>query len=102
VDIVDDNIVSRKQLALTARGLAVFAIAAAAALGIAMPIDIGSAGPLTVGAPAPLSPDGSQGDGPAPNPDPRGPLHHYCLAVGGAGHGISSSKVCWWGHAPAS
>jgi hypothetical protein len=101
VDFVDDDAAGRKQLPLTARGLAVFAIAAAAALGIALPVDIRSAAPLTIGAPAPLSPDGSQGDGPAP-PDPRGPLHHYCLAVGGAGHGISASKVCWWGHAPAS
>lgn len=101
MDIVDDDTVGRKQLPLTARGLAVFAIAAAAALGIAMPIDLRSVAPLTIGAPAPLSPDGSQGEGPSPNPDPRGPLHHYCLQTGGAGRGISSSKVCWWAHPPA-
>lgn len=102
MDIVDDDTAGRNQLPLGARGLAVFAIAAAAALGIAMPIDTRSAAPLTIGAPAPLSPDGTQGAGPPPNPGPNGPLHHYCLLTGGAGRGISSSKVCWWGHAPAS
>jgi len=99
---VDDYTVGRRRVPLIARRLAVVAIAAVVALGIAMPTDMRSAAPITIAAPVPLSPDGSNppGEGTGPNPSPGpGRLHHYCLLTGGAGHGISSSKVCWW--APA-
>ena len=98
--IIDDDPVGRGQVPLITRGLAVVAIGAAVALGIAMPTDVRSPGPLTIADPVQPSPDDPSPPGPPPKPGSSpGQLHHYCLLTGGAGHGISSSKVCWWGPA---
>jgi len=84
-------------------------VAAMVALAIALPIEIGPAQaraevpatPLTFGIPVPLTPSGPASPGldpaPAPSPAPGHPARHLkCIHVGGAGHGVSASQICWW------
>lgn len=73
-----------KALPLVAGGLAAISIAAAVLTA-----------PPAIAAPAPLAP--GQGPSPNPNPAPATPKRHlWCMVTGGAGHGISYSKVCWY------
>lgn len=79
-------------------------VAAMVALAIALPVDIAPAQarsevpatPLTFGTPAPLSPGGPS-PAPSPGPGAGAPTRHLkCIPVGGAGHGISGTQICWW------
>lgn len=85
---MDEDTVGRKPL--IARVLAVAGIAALAGLPIALPVGTQLATPPAIADPAPGGPS------PNPSPAPAPKRHLWCMVTGGAGRGISYSKVCWY------